>query len=741
MANEHENFGDDLPKKNPWREDRLGVATFADRISRVIQKYRAPNGYVIGLHGAWGSGKSTILNFVTAYLGKFNETASAADRITIIDFRPWIVSGHQDLIGAFFKLLTESLGPREGWWKRRWKSAIRIFGFGSDKLIDAAAVLAVTAAPPFGIASGAVGAMTKRSLKTMIDRFLQEPSLQIAHQKLVEQLKASDCRFLVIIDDLDRLEGSEIKEIMRMVKTIGHLPNVVYLLAYDKEIVWRAADDGMDRNGPRFAEKIVQQELELPKPSRGALLSILSEHTSFIPPAPEGSMRWFYIVQYGIQRWVKSPRDVERLGNSARFAWPALEGEIDPHDLLAMEGLKLFDTAAFNWIRDNRDFLFGGGVYRLAQDEERKEAVARLSQRLQESSRSQVLGIVAALFPQVGKWMESRYSYGGESYIEVRKRRGVGSEAGYDSYFSLHPSRNSIPKAEIDKTIANMDDTDVIERAIRACLGKKNDQGEPMVGDFLDELRLRFIGRDPAEPTQAMLDALFRVGDEIVVLDWTGRELALPPRARIWFLIQELLELWGTEAAGQRLLEAFRKSDSTSFRADVYVSSGRAIGVFESDSRHVALVSKEDFKALGEQLLPDILEEARKGTLERAPYYFDIVRAWAHLGNPDEAKAWISQGMMRSPEFMVKVGQGLLTYSVGSRVRQYHMREVPDLAIYDLEVILTAGKKHLAHAALDEDARNVISELVRGVEQILSQPSDSSDSDNALPPPEPQDKF
>jgi hypothetical protein len=57
------------------------------------------------------------------------------------------------------------------------------------------------------------------------------------------------------------------------------------------------------------------------------------------------------------------PRDVLRLANAVKFSWPTLEGEIDPVDLLAMEGLRLFDTQAFNWIRDNRDFLFRDGHY------------------------------------------------------------------------------------------------------------------------------------------------------------------------------------------------------------------------------------------------------------------------------------------------------------------------------------------------------------------------------------------
>jgi predicted KAP-like P-loop ATPase len=56
-------FSDDAPKADPWTEDRLGYASFAERMANVIVDLAAPNGYVMGLHGAWGSGKSTAINF------------------------------------------------------------------------------------------------------------------------------------------------------------------------------------------------------------------------------------------------------------------------------------------------------------------------------------------------------------------------------------------------------------------------------------------------------------------------------------------------------------------------------------------------------------------------------------------------------------------------------------------------------------------------------------------------------
>jgi len=123
-----------------------------------------------------------------------------------------------------------------------------------------------------------------------------------------------------------------------MVKTVGRLPNVVYLLAYDRAIVSGVLDADADRYGPRFAEKIVQQEIELPQASKDSLLSILDAEINFLTgPSPE-TLRWHQIVQNGVRRWVRHPRDVLRLANAVKFSWPALKGEIDPQDLLAWRG-------------------------------------------------------------------------------------------------------------------------------------------------------------------------------------------------------------------------------------------------------------------------------------------------------------------------------------------------------------------------------------------------------------------
>ena len=143
-------FGDDAPKNTP-ADDRLNYAPFARRVADAIVGLDAPGGYVIGIHGEWGSGKSTVLNFVADCLSRFN-AANEDDRVVTIEFRPWLITGNHDLIAAYFKVLSENLvgAAKKKWWDRRFWQRMR-----NDKariLVDAATKVSLAVVDPSGTA-------------------------------------------------------------------------------------------------------------------------------------------------------------------------------------------------------------------------------------------------------------------------------------------------------------------------------------------------------------------------------------------------------------------------------------------------------------------------------------------------------------------------------------------------------------------------------------------------------------
>ena len=342
-------------KRNP---PRSGSAKFCTerRVANALKSLSAPNGYVIGIHGPWGSGKSTFINFVLSHIEKHNQE-TPGKTIQWIDFRPWMVPDQQDLIASFFKLISEEIDPERSKRVSRWKQLLGLARNSIDPLSSSAATLALTV-DPSGVTSGLVRTVGKKSLGTLLKSFLEEPSIQAAYEHFFEMLAASKKKIVVAIDDIDRLSTDDLVSIFGMVKSIGRLPNVIYILSYDRAIVGSALASTYPREHPSFLEKIVQQEIDLPLPSKPDLLEILDQETAFLLASSPNGPRWTLLVRDGIRRWIQSPRDVLRLANAVKFSAPALQGEIDPQDLIIVEGLRLFEIKSFDWLRANRDVLF-----------------------------------------------------------------------------------------------------------------------------------------------------------------------------------------------------------------------------------------------------------------------------------------------------------------------------------------------------------------------------------------------
>ena len=710
-------LSDDAPKSSR-DQDRLGHAPFADLVALVATSVDASNGFVLGIHGAWGSGKSTTLNFVAECVREHNQHVPD-HTILHVDFRPWLITGHQDLVSAFLKVLSEKLADPKSR-RRRWFQLGSKVAHATDAVGAVVKVASALADPTAGLASSVAGNVTKKSLDAFLKHFSESPSLQAAHKDMSDRLRKNGERILVTIDDIDRLETAEIRCIMQMVKSVGRLPNVVYLLCYDRAIVARALGDPEQRTGPSFTEKIVQQELELPVPQQSQLLGMLDQEIGFLLARTDRSERWHYIVRDGLRRWIRSPRDVVRLANAVRFSWSALEDEIDPQDLLAMEGIRLFDPNVFGWIRDNRSLVFGENRFMLPADGAREAAVARLKLAVPDKVRAETTDLVAVLFPQLAALLIDAQQVWTEERADFVTRRGVASPAGYDAYFGLYPSADAIPLGELHEFMSATEPTG-IESVLRRYLNRTNSDGKPMIGDLLEEIYLRFHGERAAHPEQPILDALFAVGEEIIRTDLGPSGMFdANPRAELRLIIRRMLEIWGLPDAGEHLIEAFNKAASPTLLAEAYEVCALHLGVLESSSTHSnPCVSKADFETLGNILCDQIRQARDSGTLSNAPFYFGIVRSWKLLCGPEEPRRWLQSGIESNAEFMVKVCRGLVTHSLDTDEPEYHMRDVPDQDLYELPFLNQAARKHADNANLTDDEHRLLSTVLQASSRML----------------------
>ncbi|MEN9933988.1 MAG: hypothetical protein RLZZ387_567 [Chloroflexota bacterium] len=114
----------DRPIEDP-KDDLLGYAPFAKHLADSILAMAPPEGFVIGIYGAWGSGKTTLLRFIEHHLSQ----QPKKQQPIVVHFNPWWFSGQEDLTRHFFGQLRSTLS--------RWSSV-------SDKVLGSIGNLANT---------------------------------------------------------------------------------------------------------------------------------------------------------------------------------------------------------------------------------------------------------------------------------------------------------------------------------------------------------------------------------------------------------------------------------------------------------------------------------------------------------------------------------------------------------------------------------------------------------------------
>ena len=172
-------------------DDRYGVTGFAGSIAKSITRMQKPVGTTIALNGPWGSGKSSVVNLIRASLAQ-----SGNDRLVVSDFKCWWYRGEEALALAFLQSLNGTLRTSLG---DKVKDLIPSI---TQRLLQAGPTIGAAVT----LASGApLTALFTGGSKFVSTFFPQGETLEKTFQKLAKILAEEDRRFLVVIDDIDRL--------------------------------------------------------------------------------------------------------------------------------------------------------------------------------------------------------------------------------------------------------------------------------------------------------------------------------------------------------------------------------------------------------------------------------------------------------------------------------------------------------------------------------------------------------
>ena len=702
-------YFNDSPIETP-DDDQYGITPFAQSLAKSILGIKKPVGTTIALNGAWGSGKSSAVNLIRGELDKADD-----ETLVISDFKCWWYRGEEALALAYLQnlhaLLSDTL-------KDKVKDLVPKIGRG---LLQAGPVIgAAVALTPAGILAPLAGASTNFTKRFFSDG----DTLEKTFHKLAEVLEEEDRRFLIVIDDIDRLSPDEALAIFRMVKSVGRLPNVMYLLVFDRALADQAVAERYPSEGPHFLEKIIQAGFELPTPLRTdlnhAILSAIE--TTCGSPDEEQVKRMLNLFHDIVAPYLTTPRHVARFQNAISVTWPAIAGEVSLADFIALESLRLYEPSLFQAIRASkaklcglRDRHGGGNQNEDARFEPFLHGVA--------DDRQETVRIaLQRLFPR----MENMgYSDGIRARWDAERR--VCIEAHFDTYFRMSLSDETLSMDAINELINRANDREFIQTTFRDAAGERRRTGRSMVPVLLDELDTHAprVERDNVEP---LMSALFEIHDEIDLEIDQGRGFMamVNTTQRYHWLIRRLTSDRFTLDERTKVYMAAIKNASIGWLVDFASSAMRDHQNRDDGPRQEGdcLVNKDAVDRLIDHTLEAIRTAAGDKSLLRHQDLINILYRWRDFMNNDpiEVRAWTDPLLTDDDALVILAkkmtgeswSQGIGIAGLGDRVAQLRLRVQIDeyTNILDVERFLAELKRIHASGQLDSASQKTVDDFI-----------------------------
>lgn len=433
-------ISDNKPKSS-ISEDLFYRKELVDSMCNLISSYDDSDSLTIGICGVWGSGKTSIINFI-------REGLQQNKSIHFIDFNPWLYSSQENLSSQFLRCMSYHFTPE--WRKRLYKHSSNI---------RTASIVATTVLQDFGLSK------MLKAFSDLVDSNTNGIPLETLKSSISEKLKESNQKIVVVIDDVDRLDPSEIRMLMKLVRSVADFSNMIYILCYDDDIV-ESALSTEEYEGYDYLQKIITLPIKLPEVSSySAVKKLRDQYLSTVNRTEtndyENSIfRYFSDCELTI-------RDVNTISSKFHLLFEISKNNTCPIDLLALLLIEVRDPSVYNWISNNRLRLCGTdlSVISISSYEKRDDP----SQAYHEADLNpEYIDLLSLLFPHFkpGQYVKTddepeyriyHYMYVNNYFLLTPSSLGITDEMVYnfvmidnpDYFFKIVSSLNSNYLSEI----------------------------------------------------------------------------------------------------------------------------------------------------------------------------------------------------------------------------------------------------------------------------------------------------
>lgn len=674
-------------------KDQFGFVGMAKRLAPSIIEASKGDGIVIGLEGRWGSGKTSLLNFLRT------ELITARDEgVHTITIAPWLNGDASPLVSSLLESMIAILktqedeisaadGSQENATKQKIAAVGKLFQAYGPKTARSAASVAKVAGyfiPGAQVASDVLSASANAA-----DQLLPiGPTPSEIKQEIAHKIQELNVGFVVILDDLDRLEPEQAVEVVRLVRSVADFPRVAYLMCYDREVLAQALKTALKvSDGDLFLQKIVQLTFNIPLPEPFDL------RTQFLNEA-----KAIYIEVMGKDletpllddlksavdqegMGLSTPREVKLALNSIRFVFPQIKDDVYFPDFCRLHLIKITDYKLYKWLEaylSERSVLVTGDAI-ISKDEKAKmgkELKMLLPSEDEGSGRS--IWRLKNFVPGVddGEEPEERVFNTMNSSVvsEAIQLKRLGSPLHYRFYFALTGPKTVMSDAAFDRLLelARSDFEQLTTRLAEEAMKRRN-SGKTWFEHVLDRLDDECVLNLNEDQLVGILQALSGMMDVAMKEDGEHRSFALSLDGIANLVAKSCLK---------RLLELnpVRQAETVRYMA----SEGRAINwligkFFRSQLFSHGKIGDEVESSDQWEISDNVLDEAidilkervsQQRTQEQIPNLPNIsayLYGWLNITEDDQAMMWVRE-YSESDEGFLKILNHLRGWLMSDKV-------------------------------------------------------------------------
>ncbi|MEA3431602.1 MAG: NTPase KAP, partial [candidate division WOR-3 bacterium] len=266
-------------------------------------------------------------------------------------------------------------------------------------------------------------------------------------------------------------------------------------------------------------------------------------------------------------------------------------------------------------------------------------------EQISDDDREVIKKLLTRIFPKL-EAVFGNISYGGDWGSTWRRQLRISSHEVFPIYFRLSVPEGEIPHIEMQSILALAENSEAFGDKLLELSQQHRPDGSTRVSVFLERLQ-DYTEKDiPEEDIGKILQALFNIGDKLLLPEDEGRGLVIWGNGfRIGHIMFQLLKRYDTQEERFKVLkEAFSMGQAVSMIVREVGVLGQQHGKYDAraDPEGERLVGAQHVEELEKIALEKIKKRASDGKLLKAPNLSSILYGWRDWGGDKSAKKWVS---------------------------------------------------------------------------------------------------